>query len=76
MPLTEVEKSLISGMVSSGVDEQTILEIIMALPMEKQKMCLEKWISLYGEKNGCFPPPELYPIALRAVLEDIPTEAE
>jgi hypothetical protein len=76
MGLSELEKRLISGMVSSGVDERTILGIMMTLSTKKQKLCMGKWMSLYGEKNGCFPPPELYPIALRALLEEIPTPKE
>ena len=76
MPLTEVEKDLIHGMVYSGVSEQTITGIIMALPMGKQKVCMMKWIILYEKKHGSLPPPDLYPVALRVILKKFPTEAE
>lgn len=73
---SKLEKHLASGLKSSGCELETAAKILAALPTVRHEKAMMKWMVWHIKTYGDYPPPHLYPKALKIILRDILTEAE
>lgn len=76
MQLTDLQENLLCGLKSAGCDMKTTCHVLAALPTERHEQAMEDWMVWHIKTYGDYPPPHLYPKALKIILRDIPTEAE
>ena len=77
MKLTELQRNLIAGMKSAGLDRDTAALICTGLETERQQQEMENWIAYHIKTCGGYPNEGLICKVLSIILEKFPTpEAE
>ena len=76
MKLTELQKNLLAGMKSAGLDKETTATILSGLETERQQQEMENWIAYHIKTFGGYPNDGLICKALSIILEKFPTPEE
>lgn len=76
MGLSELQHLLLSGLKSAGCGEEMTCRVLAALPTEKHEEEMLKWMVWHIDAYGDYPPPHIYPRALKMVLKKFSTPEE
>ena len=76
MKLTELQKNLLAGMKSAGLDKETTATILSGLETERQQQEMENWIAYHIKTCGGYPNEGLICKALSIIREKFPTPEE
>ena len=76
MKLTELQKNLLAGMKSAGLDKETTATILTGLETERQQQEMENWMAYHIKTCGSYPNEGLICKALSIILGKFPTSEE